>query len=147
MSYVNIWIHAVWGTKNRYPFLTKELRPQVFYHIKTNAKQKGIYLPFLNGYDDHVHALISLQADQNIANLMQLIKGESSYWFNQQHWIRGKFEWASEYYAASVSQSLLPVVKEYIRTQEEHHRKMNFAEECQEILREFLKYQDLETTP
>ncbi len=26
MAYVRVWIHAVWGTKDRYPYLNKEVK-------------------------------------------------------------------------------------------------------------------------
>lgn len=44
MPFIKIWIHAVWSTYNREPFLNEEVRPKVFEHIKENAKSKGIYL-------------------------------------------------------------------------------------------------------
>ncbi len=66
MPFVKVWIHFVWSTKNREPFLKDEIRPNVFQHIQENAKEKGIYLDFINGYTDHVHCLISLGTDQTI---------------------------------------------------------------------------------
>lgn len=53
-------IHAVWGTKNRQPLLTKEIRLKVIEHIQENAKTKGIYIDRLNGYADHLHCLFVL---------------------------------------------------------------------------------------
>jgi REP element-mobilizing transposase RayT len=49
MSYVRVWIHAVWGTRNREHLLTREIRPRVLSHIQENAKLKGIYIDRLNG--------------------------------------------------------------------------------------------------
>jgi hypothetical protein len=43
MSFTKIMVHAVWGTKKRYPYITKEIRPIILDHIKTNASSKGIY--------------------------------------------------------------------------------------------------------
>lgn len=61
MSWVRIWVHLVFSTKNRYPFLqTKELRKRVFQHIDGNAKEKDIWLDCINGYQEHTHCLISL---------------------------------------------------------------------------------------
>lgn len=48
-------------------------------HIMDNARDKGIYIDFINGYTDHCHCLISLGSEQNISKIMQLIKGESAY--------------------------------------------------------------------
>jgi len=84
MPHVKVYIHFVWSTKNRYPYLdSKDLRLQVWKHIRENAVQKGIYIDFINGYSDHCHCLISLGRDQTLQKLMQLIKGESSYWINK----------------------------------------------------------------
>lgn len=52
MSYVRVWIHAVWGTKNRGHILTREVRPPVLRHIHENARQKEIYIDRLNGSTD-----------------------------------------------------------------------------------------------
>ena len=137
MSFVKVMIHAIWGTKNRRPLLQKEIRHTLYDHIIENAKTKGLFIDSVNGVDDHIHLLFGLNADLSIAKTIQLIKGESSYWINKQGLLKHKFEWADEYYAASVSESLLPALRTYINNQEEHHRKRTFAEECDEFLRRY----------
>jgi putative transposase len=135
MSYVRVWLHAVWGTKNREHLLTKEIRPRVISHIQENGKQKEIYIDRLNGYTDHLHCLFGLNADTTIAKTLQLIKGESAYWINKEKITPTKFEWANEYYAVSVSESGLEGVRAYIDNQEEHHRKKTYAEEEDEFMK------------
>lgn len=94
MSFIKVWIHFVWSTKNRKPYLDSiEVREKVWKHITENAKEKGIYIDFINGHSDHCHCLISLGADQNIQKIMQLIKGESSFWINKNRLTKEKFEW------------------------------------------------------
>lgn len=88
MSYVKIWIHSVWGTKNREPLLSKEIRKDLFRHIKENGKEKDIYIDSINGHLDHVHCLMALNADLTIAKAMQLIKGESTFWANKNKLVR-----------------------------------------------------------
>ena len=83
MGYIKIWVHLVWTTKRREPFLVKEIRRDIFSHIRENADKKGIYIDFINGYLEHVHCLISLRSGQNIDKIMMLLKGESSYWINK----------------------------------------------------------------
>lgn len=134
MAHVNIWIHAVWGTKHNKPCLTKEIRTKVIKHIRYNAKQKGIYLSHLNGHYEHLHALISLNPDQCISKVMQLLKGESAFWINKEKLLNEKFEWKDEYYAVSVSPSVLDKVRNYIDNQEIHHLKKNYTEEFREYL-------------
>ena len=135
MSFVKVMIHAVWGTKNRHPFLTNENRKIVVAHIKENAKDKELFIDTIDGYTDHLHCLFGLNADMSIAKALQLIKGESAHWINDQKIIKTKFGWADEYYAVSVSESDLPSVRKYINEQEIHHKKVTFAQEYEEFIR------------
>ena len=48
-----------------------------------------------------------------------------------------KFEWANEYFAISVSESMLEKVRVYIDNQEEHHRKTTFTEEAEGFLKKY----------
>lgn len=135
MPFIKVYIHFVWSTKNRYPYLnSKEIRFKVWNHIKENAKEKGIYIDFVNGYSDHCHCLVSLGGDQTIQKVMQLIKGELSFWINKNKLIEEKFEWQDEYFAVSVSESMLDTVRNYIKNQEEHHSKKTFQQEYDEFI-------------
>jgi REP element-mobilizing transposase RayT len=69
----------VFSTKNRAPFLDKTIRREVFEHIKQNAAEKGIWLDSVNGYAEHAHCLVSLEKEQSVAKVAQLIKGESPF--------------------------------------------------------------------
>ncbi|MFY8110685.1 MAG: IS200/IS605 family transposase [Flavobacterium sp.] len=138
MPFVKVYLHCVWSTKNRIPYLdTIELRQKVWNHIRENAIQKGIFIDFINGYSDHCHCLISLGVDQNIQKVIQLIKGESSFWINKNELTKEKFQWQEEYFAVSVSESVLDKVRDYIKNQEAHHKKKTFQEEYDEFI---LKY-------
>ena len=117
--------------------LERELRAKVFDHIKTNAKEKSIYLDTIGGYVEHVHTLVSLGSDQTIARVTQLLKGESSHWINHNSLTWTNFEWQDEYFAISVSESMVDEVRRYILGQEEHHRKRTFAEEYQGLLHRY----------
>lgn len=135
MSYTKIWIHLVWATKKREPVLEKTMRPKLFSHIRENARAKNIHIDFVNGYVDHIHILVSLNTDQAIAKVVQLIKGESSFWINKNKLIPQKFEWQDDYFAVSVSESGVNKVREYIKNQEQHHAKKTFQQEYDEFMR------------
>jgi len=81
--------------------------------------------------------LISLGRDQSIAQVVQLIKGESSFWINRNQVIHYKFSWQDDYFAVSVSQSHVGIVENYIKNQEEHHRNKSFSEEFDEFILRF----------
>ena len=135
MPFAKIMIHLVWSTKNRMPVLRNEIRPQLLNHLRSNAITKGISIDFLNCHLDHVHCLISLSVDQNISQVVKLLKGESSHWINVEKLVPGKFAWQDEYFAVSVSESKVQIVQEYIRNQEAHHRKKSYQDEYEEFLR------------
>ncbi len=135
MPFVSVYIHFVWRTKRGIPYFnTSAKRTAIWRHIRENAEKKAIYIDFVNGYTDHCHCLISLNSDQTISSVMQLIKGESSHWINQSGFCDHKFEWQNEYYAVSVSNSQVDKVREYIRNQEKHHNKKTFKEEVDEFV-------------
>jgi len=145
MPYIKVYIHFVWSTKDRVPYLdSKEKRKQVWEHIRENAKTKGIYIDFINGYQEHCHCLVSLGVDQTIEKIMQLIKGESSFWINKNKLTTEKFGWQDEYFAVSVSESIIDKVRDYIKNQEEHHRHKSYNEEYEEFISKygFEKFKD-----
>jgi putative transposase len=137
MSYLKIWLHCVWTTNKRIPYLGDEIRDKVIFHILENARLKGIYVDHINGYHDHLHALISLGGKQTISEVMQKIKGESSFWINKNKLTRLKFEWQDDFYAVSIGMPQLDILRKYIRNQNEHHQKASFQEELASIIEEY----------
>ena len=136
-SFIKIWIHLIWLTKDREKLIHKDIKYRLYDHIKVNAKNKKIYIDHINGTDDHVYVLISLKGEQSISQVAFLIKGESSHWINVNKLTRTKFEWQNEFIALSVSESLLPKVREYIRNQEIHHKNRSFREEYEIFIKKY----------
>ena len=138
MSWVRIWVHLVFSTKDRIPFLnSKELREKIFNHIKENAKTKDIWLDSINGYQEHTHCLISLNKEQSISKVAQLIKGESSYWINKNNLTKNKFIWQDDYWGVSASESHIESLRNYIKNQEDHHRHKLFIEEVDVFMKKY----------
>ena len=64
---------------------------------------------------------------------MQLIKGESSHWINNNYILKTKFKWQEEYFAVSVSPSKLKQLRHYIRNQEKHHQGFSLNEKYRNL--------------
>lgn len=77
---------------------------------------------------DHTHALIDLPTNLSIEQVIQLLKGSSSHWINQNRLVKGSFAWGRGYGAFSVSHSDVDRVCKYIANQGEHHHKRTFDE-------------------
>jgi len=136
MSWVRIWVHIVFSTKNREPLLKDNLRDYVFDHIRQTAKERNIYIKSIDGWEDHCHCLIRLNKDESLNTLVQQIKIESTTWMNKSNLIKG-FEWEDDYLAVSVSESNLEKVIHYIENQSEHHKFKSFDEEYKDFLEYF----------
>jgi len=109
-------------------------------HLHGYAVEKGIYMKINYVNADHVHALIDLPTRLSIEEMMQLLKGSSSHWVNEQNLVSGKFGWGRGYGVFSVSQSAASDVAAYIAGQEEHHQQKSFTDE----LRQFVERYGLE---
>ncbi len=137
MSFIKVYVHYVWSTKNRQALLTDNIRYDVFSHIRENARNKNIFIDFINGYKDHIHCLVSLNDELSIGKIAQLIKGESSHWINQNKLTKEKFSWQDEYLAVAVCDEKVNIVRDYIKSQEEHHKKITFSKEYEQFIKRY----------
>ena len=137
MSYVKIWLHCVWSTKNKADIIPHSFRNEVLKHFRENADKKNISLDYINAHENHVHALIRLGKQQNLATIMQYLKGESSFWINNQKVLPYHFSWQEDYFAVSIGQSQVEQVRDYIKNQDEHHKKISWDEEVALFMKKY----------
>ncbi len=83
----------------------------------------------IGGTYNHVHILTSLPKSIALTDYIRNIKANSSKWIKQLDAHYEQFAWQDGYGAFSVSPSLLEKTIQYIRCQEEHHKKRSFREE------------------
>jgi REP element-mobilizing transposase RayT len=133
-SFTNLLVHIVFGTKERHPWLDSEARAPLFAYFGGVIRAEGGILLIANGIPDHVHILAKLRQDKTVADVVRAIKAASSHWLRKKLPGGAGFAWQTGYGAFGVSQSQVEVVHEYIRNQEEHHRRMPFSEEFLRLL-------------
>jgi len=137
-SHLKVWIHGVFGTKDRAPLINSDHESKLYQHIKEaleNDLKCGVRI--INGMPDHVHILFLLNKNYAIKEVFKSIKGESSHWWNQSNFSRKKFAWQTGYGAFSVSESKVKEVEDYIRRQKEHHKKMTYQEEVELMIKKY----------
>ncbi len=105
MSWVRAWIHIVFATKNRFPFLPEKVRSIVFRHMMENPELKKMKVAIINAYSEYAHSLLSINRDMTISTANQLIKGESHRWINKNKLVDEKCMWQDDYWAVSLSES------------------------------------------
>ena len=128
-SFASCLVHCVWGTKNREPYLTPDLRERLWPYLGGIARQNQMKTLAIGGANDHVHMLLSLPATLSIAKAMQLLKGNSSKWIRETFPKMHFFAWQEGYGAFSVSKSEEQRVIRYIRNQRQHHAKRTFKDD------------------
>jgi len=135
MSCVSYYSHCVFGTRDRRPFITAQLRERLWPFLGGVARDNRMKALSIGGVEDHVHLLLSLPATMPMAKAMQLIKGGSSKWVHEMFPDQRLFAWQTKYGAFSVSASQSDKIIKYIENQPEHHRKMSFQEEFVALLK------------
>jgi REP element-mobilizing transposase RayT len=119
--------HVIFSTKDREPLIEPEMGRRLFAYMGgVVPEMKGSAL-IMNGVVDHVHLLVNLPAKVALADLMRVVKANSSRWVHEE--LRRPFAWQTGYGAFSVSQSNVDEVTQYIAGQEAHHRRLTFQEE------------------
>jgi putative transposase len=120
-TYVSDLVHCVFSTKNRRNIIAPEMQNDLWAFLGGIARKNGFKALIVGGTENHVHMLLSLPSDMPLAKAMQLMKGASSRWMNENHTIG--FAWQEGYGAFTVGISQKDVTIAYIRSQAEHHRK------------------------
>jgi len=128
-AYNKIWIHAIWATKYRMPFIPADIENYIHQYISEQLHEQGCPVRIINGMPDHMHCLFLLSQKKSIATVIKQIKGSSSHYINQNNLTVEKFSWQTGYAAYSVSASEVEKVFHYIKKQKEHHRKKTFNQE------------------
>lgn len=111
--------------------MSNGLRQRFIDHLADYATHQEIEIGLLNCWLDHVHCLIRLKPDQNLVGILTMLKGESAHWINSNHLTEKRFNWAGDYFAASVSEGNLNGVHKYILGQERHHAHRTYKEEVE----------------
>lgn len=134
-TFTNMLAHGIFSTKNRAPLLDPEIKPRLFAYMGGIARELNCKPLVINGPSDHVHLLLVMSAKVSMAELMRVLKSNSTNWVHTLGKAHAEFAWQGGYTAFSVSQSNVEKVRRYIEDQEAHHRKLTFKEELVAFLK------------
>ncbi len=133
MSYTNLLYHIVYGTKGRLPLIKNDIKPRVHQYLGGTVRGLGGIALEINGMNDHIHLLVKIKPSISVSDFMRDLKANSSKKISEL--TTGKFSWQRRYGAFTVSESQIEVVRNYIRNQEEHHKKFDFKHEFEMLLK------------
>ena len=135
-SLVKNLVHLVYSTKHRKSWIPESIRDSLWAYQAGVFKELESPALIIGGVEDHVHALFMLSKNYALKKIVEEVKKASSKWMKTTDGTGNKdFTWQAGYAGFSVSESNVPVVKEYIRNQAEHHKKVSFQDELRLLLK------------
>jgi putative transposase len=123
---------VVFSTRDRTPWLTREIRDELHPYITGILKNIGCPSIQTGGVEDHVHILCHLSRTATLAQVIEKVKTSTSKWMKAKG-VPG-FSWQAGYGAFSVGSSEADRVIAYIKGHEEHHRTIEFRDELRGML-------------
>lgn len=136
-TYTQILYHIIFGTKHRTPVLKKEKRADLFKYIWGILKNKKCHLYQINGVEDHIHILTHIHPTIALSDLVKDIKIASSLHIKENKIFPNFSGWQNGYGAFTYSLKEKERLINYVKNQEEHHKKITFREEYISMLKEF----------
>ena len=137
-SLSHVTVHIVFSTKDHRPFLQNpDIRAEM--HKQLGGTSKTLTCPpiVVGGIEDHVHILARQSKTISLAEWIKELKRVTSIWIKDRDPSLKRFAWQAGYGAFSVSQSEVNRVVDYIRNQEEHHRRFDFKAEFRKLLERY----------
>ena len=131
-TYLSLHYHLVFGTKERQHLIDARWRGGLHEYLGGTVRGLGGIARCVGGMEDHVHLLVTLDANHRIGDFLRELKKASSVWSAQHHCPH--FAWQEGYAAFTVSASRRDSVRRYIESQEEHHRGVTFIDELRILL-------------
>jgi len=123
----NVVLHVIFSTKDRARLITPDVQADLFSYLGGIVREMGAVAIIVGGTADHVHMLIRIRPARSPAEIVRVVKANSSRWIREKN--RRRFAWQTGYGVFSVSESNVAEVSRYIAEQEQHHKKRMFQEE------------------
>lgn len=136
-SLVKNYIHLVFSTKHRHPFINKSIENELFNYLGGICKNLECQPIIVGGHADHVHILCLLSRKIALMKLLEEVKSHSSKWIKTKGESYKNFYWQDGYGAFSVNPKEVDVVIKYIANQREHHTRKTFQREFLQFLEEY----------
>jgi putative transposase len=111
----------VWTTLDRSPMIDAATQSFLDEFFKKTAAAQDVTIVELAILRTHVHMIVRIPPRVDLPRLVQFFKGGSSYRASRQPGNILGLRWAAEYSATSISPRQLETVRNYLRTQPEHH--------------------------
>jgi REP element-mobilizing transposase RayT len=135
-SYRQILYHLIFRTQNSSRTLKQEHIRELYAYIMGIIRNKNCFLYRINGAEDHIHILSDLHPSIALADYIKDIKVSSSVWLKKSGLFPNFNSWSEGYGALTYAWRDKNMIIEYIKNQQDHHKKYSFNEEYRKLLEE-----------
>ncbi len=136
-SLVHNYMHITFSTKDRYPFIDKNISEQLYSYLGGICKNLECNPIIIGGHKDHIHILCLLSRKIALMKLIEELKSHSSKWIKTKNKMYQSFYWQRGYGGFSVNPTEIGIVEKYILEQDIHHIKKTFQDEYKTFLNKY----------
>jgi putative transposase len=133
-SLANVTLHFVFSTKNREQYIQEAWEDRLYEYIGGIIRTQKSSLLAVGGTSDHLHLLISLGREITLAEMMRVVKANSSKWIHET-FPDCPFAWQGGYGVFAVGYSSIGAIQAYISRQKQHHAVHTYQDEYRLMLR------------
>jgi len=113
------------------------LGADLFKYIAGIINNRNHYSLAVNGVENHIHLFFDYNCRELIEDLVREIKKASNAYINDRNLCPRKFEWQAGYGVFSHGYREKSIIIDYVKNQEEHHRKQTFRKEYLAFLKSY----------
>jgi len=136
-SYRQHLYHIVFRTKDSLPTIKQDHVNDLYAYITGIIKHKNSHLYRLNGVENHLHILTDINPSIAPIDFIKDIKVSTSIWMKSNNLFPAFKGWAVGYGSFTCSYVDVGRLINYIKDQQEHHKKISFEEEFRKLLLEY----------
>ncbi len=131
-TYIKIYHHLIWATKNRSPMIEPHMQERLYNYIGGIMAKRDWHLLAIGGVSDHIHIFFYIQKMHDISEIVRCIKANSSQFMRYN--FSKEFAWQNGYGWFSCTGISVSGLKQYILNQKDHHTKESFNNEINRLL-------------
>ena len=136
MSYIQCYYHIVLRTKNSEKSLSQNKITDLYKYIWGITEKKKCYLYRINGMEEHLHLCISLHPSIALADFVKSVKVSANLWMKSREDFKNFDNWSEGYFACTCGHKDRHNLINYVKSQQEHHKKESFRDEMIRLFKE-----------
>lgn len=133
-THTQLLYHIIFSTKNRESVIVPKNKERLLKYIWGIIKNQKSVLYRINAEKDHIHILTHIHPTVTLSDFVKKIKTSSTTWIKAEKIFPDFSNWQDGYGAFTYSSNDKNNIVNYIKNQEEHHKKISFIDEYKKML-------------